>query len=173
MATLEKRPGTLSPLQPQARPDGAVEAGIRRLGPSLSRLVAETAGAFFSSQAGVEAAWDAPRLDGDALHCSQRNVGEKFELLCNLSADREEYARLFPAGVPESIRLDAYCELANCVCGAILADGQFEGEFGYLIPCVPCSGIGRVPAGARALYGAFRLKGAWIRFTLAIRDTAA
>ncbi len=168
MPTLEKRIET----RPQAFAMGEslIESEMRRLGPSLARTVAETAGAFFNSPATLEAAWAAPRLpEGRALRCSQENIGEKYGLLCDLSADMGEYARLFPAGVSDSIKLDAYCELANCICGAILADADFADEFGYLIPCVPCSGAGRLSAGTRSMSGAFRLKDAWIRFSLTVQ----
>ncbi|HKP98138.1 MAG TPA: hypothetical protein VJ385_20580 [Fibrobacteria bacterium] len=162
---------------PKTRPNPAaracpIESGMRRVAPSLARAATETAGAFFCTQAALGTAWEAPGIpETSRLCCSQMNIGEKFELLCNLTTDTAEYAKLFPAGVPDPIRMDAYCELANCICGAILADERFLGEFGYLIPCVPCSGAGSVAAGSRTVRGAFRLAGAWIHFSFAVRET--
>ena len=146
---------------------------MRRAAASFARAAAETAEAFFSSPAAAATAWEAPRLpEGRALYCSQRNIGERYELLLNLAADKSEFGALFPAEVPEAIRMDAYCELANCICGTLLADEGFAGEFGSLIPCVPCSSSGRVTAGARAFRGAFRLRGAWIRYSFSVQETA-
>lgn len=149
-----------------------LETGMRRLAPCFSRAAAETAEAFFSSHAFQGTSWEAPRIPEDsALHCSQKNIGEKYELLLNLTTDKHEYHRLFPSEVSDPIRMDAYCELANCICGSILADAGFLGEFGDLMPCVPCSGAGRMAAGSRAIRGAFRLGGAWIHFSFAVRET--
>ncbi|MEO7427200.1 MAG: hypothetical protein ABI036_18575 [Fibrobacteria bacterium] len=147
-----------------------IETGMRRLAPSLLRTVAETAEAFFAGRADLEPAWDGSGLrDNAALNCSQMNIGEGFELLCCLTTDIGGFDRLFPADVPEPIKMDAYCELANCICGAILADEGFADRFGYMTPCVPCLRPGRIRPGSRALRGALRMKGARIHFSLALR----
>jgi hypothetical protein len=169
MPTLQKTPETRS--LPIVRQPCPIEAGMRRLAASLTRTAAETAGAFFCSQASLESPWEAPRIaDTDSLHCSQKNIGEKYELLCNLTADKAGYDTLFPEGISDQIKMDAYCELANCICGSILADTAFSEEFGYLIPCVPCSGAGRPASGSRTVRGSFRLAGAWIHFSFAVQE---
>lgn len=171
MATLEKC--SQAPARTASETDSRIDHGLRRLGLSLTRTVSETAGAFFCVQASPETVWEAPlTAEADALHCSQKNLGEKYELICGLSADRLEIAHLFPKGASEAMVVDAYCELANCICGAILADAGFADEFGYLIPCVPRPGMDRLPPGSRMLRGAFSLQGAWIRFSLAVRQTS-
>jgi hypothetical protein len=150
----------------------AIESGLRRLAPALARAAAETAGAFFCSQATLGTVWEAPRIpEARSLHCSQKNVGEKFELICNLTTDMTEWKRLFAADVPDQIKMDAYCELANCICGSLLADPGFSDEFGYLIPCVPCTGAGRPEPGSRTVRGTFRLSGTWIHFSFAVQDS--
>jgi hypothetical protein len=160
MPTLEKN--TVEP----------IETGMRRLAPSLLRTVAETAEAFFAGRADLEPAWEGNRpRDNAALNCSQMNIGANYEFLCCLTTDRGGFDRLFAPGIPEPIKMDAYCELANCICGAILADAGFADQFGYLTPCVPCSRPGRIKAGSRALRGALNLKGARIHFSLAMRPT--
>jgi hypothetical protein len=147
-------------------------ATFSRLAPALLRTVAETAEAFFQDAAALEPACDGARMREYAtLNCSQMNIGQNFEFLCCLTTDKNGFDRLFAAGTPEPIKMDAYCELANCICGAILADAGFADEYGYLTPCVPCSAPGRIKAGSRALRGALRLKGARIHFSLALRQT--
>jgi hypothetical protein len=147
-------------------------ATFSRLAPALLRTVAETAEAFFADQAALEPACDGSGIrENAALNCSQMNIGQNYEFLCCLTTDKTGFDRLFAAGIPEPIKMDAYCELANCICGAILADAGFADEFGYLTPCVPCSRPGRIKAGSRALRGALRMKGARIHFSLALRQT--
>jgi hypothetical protein len=165
----EIRPSHLVP--GQACP---IENGMRRLAASLTRSAAETAGAFFCSQAILASHREAPRLpEKGAIRCSQKNIGGKYELLCNLAADKAGFDKLFPAGTSDPIKMDAYCELANCICGSILADAAFSEEFGYLIPCVPCTGAGREAAGSRPLRGAFRLAETWIHFSFTVQEAAA
>lgn len=169
MPTLQETP-EIRPL-PIARPPCPIESGMRRLAASLTRTAAETAGAFFCSQAFPGSAWEAPRIAvKETLRCSQKNIGEKYELLCNLTADKAGYDTLFPEGVSDQLKMDAYCELANCICGSILADSAFSEEFGYLIPCVPCSGAARPAAGSRTVRGSLRLAGAWIHFSFAVQE---
>lgn len=152
---------------------GDIQAGLQRLAPSLSRTVAETAGAFFMAEASLPLNRAAiPRFsDFDAMRCSQKNIGEKYEMICNLAVDRAEWNGLFVNGEPEDLRRDAYSELVNCICGAVLAYSGFTEEYGYLIPCVPCSGPALVPAGASRLKGAFKMGTAWIRFSISMLQT--
>lgn len=148
-----------------------LESGLRRLAPSLARAAAETTGAFFCSQATLGTIWEAPRIpEARSLNCSQKNIGEKFELICNLSTDIAEWGKLFAADVPDQIKMDAYCELANCICGSLMADAGFSDEFGYLIPCVPCTGAGRPDPGSRTMRGTLRLSGTWIHFSFSVQE---
>lgn len=151
-----------------------LEIALLRLGPSLSRTAAETAGAFITAQA-------VPATDGSVipglpdlgvLHCSQKNIGEKLELVCNLSVEKAEWERLFGVGESEEFCIDAFCEMANCICGSLIADPAFTDEFGYLIPCVPCAGPGKPHPGTRGFGGAFRLGGAWVHFSLAMQQAS-
>jgi hypothetical protein len=151
-----------------------IDSAMRKLAPSLARAVSETVSAFFNAQVSLVPAWEAPRIPAlGAIHCSQKNLGERFEMICNLTADKGGWDRLFPALTDEGIRLDAYCELANCICGALVADAAFADWFGYLIPCVPCSGPGCVGDGSHSVNGALRLKGSCILFSFAVREVQA
>jgi hypothetical protein len=151
-----------------------IDAALRRLAPNLARAASETAGAFFSVPVSLASTWDAPRIpELGRIHCSQKNIGEKYEMLCNLTADRFEWDKLFPADVPAQIKLDAYCELANCICGTLLADPGFTDWFGYLIPCVPCSGAGCSGSGSHSIQGALRLSGTWILFSFGVKEVDA
>src|SRR5690349_18127936 len=117
-------------------------SGLQRLSTSRSRTSAETAGALSLADAAVaQTRAAAPRFsDLDAMRCSQKNVGDKYEMICNLTVDRAEWNGVFVNGEPDDLKRDAYSELGNCICGAVLAHAGFTEEFGYLIPCVPCSG---------------------------------
>jgi hypothetical protein len=151
-----------------------IDTAMRKIAASLARAATETVSAFFNAQVSMVPAWEAPRIpELGAIHCSQKNLGEKFEMICNLTADKGGWDRLFPAVADERIRLDAYCELANCICGALVADAAFSDWFGYLIPCVPCSGPGCVGEGSHAVNGALRLNGSWILFSFAVREASA
>ena len=151
-----------------------IDAALRRLGPNLARAASETAGAFFSVPVSLAATWEAPRIaELGRIHCSQKNIGEKYEMICNLTADKFEWEKLFPDDVDGQLKMDAYCELANCMCGTLLADPAFTDWFGYLIPCVPCSGAGCSGEGAHSIQGALRLGGAWILFSFAVQEAEA
>ena len=151
-----------------------LETGLRRVAPSLSRAVTETAEAFFGFKAIQGIPWEAPRIpDNRALYCSQENIGEKYEFLLNLTTDKIDYDRLFAEEVGDQIRMDAYCELANCICGAVLADPAFSDEFGYLIPCVPCNGASRPDGEARSERGSMIVGGAWIHFSFSVQECAS
>ena len=154
--------------------DRPVEREFDRIAPALKRAAAETAGAFLCVPAALGSGGEAPRLSiPDALHCSQMNMGDKHQLLFNLSVEKPEWDKLFDGGIPDAIKLDAYCELANCICGTILADDGFTGEFGYMIPCVPCNGASRPAADSRVERGSMIVGGAWIHFTFALRENDA
>ncbi len=166
---------TAKPKHEELLPDTGfpIDAALRRLGPNLARAASETAGAFFSAPASLAATWEAPRIpELGRIHCSQKNIGEKYELLCNLTADKFEWEKLFPADVDGQLKMDAYCELANCICGTLLADPAFTDWFGYLIPCVPCSGAGCASAEAHSIQGALRISGAWILFSFSVQAIA-
>lgn len=169
---------TLHAVKPEAVPAGnmgfPIDAALRKLAPNLARAASETAGAFFNLPAALATTWDAPRIpELGRIHCSQKNVGDKYEMICNLTADKFGWDKLFPAGADEQLKMDAYCELANCMCGTLLADPGFTDWFGYLIPCVPCSGAGCAGEGAQTIKGALRLNGAWILFSFAVRECEA
>ncbi len=154
--------------------EASLETALRRLSPSMTRAAAETAGAFFCAKTSPGATWEAPRLnDLGSLHCSQRNIGDKFEMTCNLGVERSEWDKLFAPKESEHFKMDAFCEMANCICGALLADPGFSDEFGYLIPCVPCSGSSRSGAGSRTLRGAFRLSGVLVYFAFTVQESLA
>jgi hypothetical protein len=154
--------------------DPRVEGSFDRIAPMLMRAAAETAAAFLCVPAALGSAWEAPRFSiPDALHCSQMNMGDKHQFLFNLSVEKAQWDKLFAGDIPDSIKLDAYCELANCICGTILADAAFAGEFGYMIPCVPCNGVSRPAADSRIERGSMIVGGAWIRFTFALRENDA
>lgn len=154
--------------------DAGLHAALRRLAPTLSRIAADTAGALLG--AGTAADTDpaaAPRFrDLGAIRCSQRNLGETHEMVMNLAADKAEWDRLFPAGESEEYRMDAFRELANCICGGMIGEPAFADEFGCLIPCVPYAGRWNPPADSACFTGAFRRGGAWIRYTLSVRQIA-
>lgn len=151
-----------------------IESALWRLGPAMARVAAETAGAFISTEAVPGTDWTVvPRLpDLGQLRCSQKNIGEKHEMICNLSVEKNEWQRLFASGENEDFTTDAFCEMANCICGGLIADPSFTDEFGYLIPCVPYAGHSKVPAAARTYRGTFRLGGAWIRFSVSVCDAS-
>jgi hypothetical protein len=147
---------------------------MQRLAPALARTAAETAGAFLCAETSVPlAGTPVPRFsDFGAMRCSQKNVGDRHEMICNLAVDKDGWNRLFKGGEPEEIQRDAFCELANCICGAVLANAEFADEFGYLIPCVPCTGSALVPANASRMKGAFKMGGAWIRYSFTVMQAA-
>ncbi len=148
-----------------------MEHSIRVLGPAMIRNLAETAAAFINVPAFYATLWQAPRLSGNqSFQCSQRNLGEKFELTCNLSVETEAWKAFFTAGESEQFQLDAFCEMANCVCGALLADPSLTDEIGYLTPCVPTASAFRPAARSRNLRGAFRLASAWIHFIITLQE---
>lgn len=151
-----------------------LETGLSRLRPRLARVVADTAGDFLAANAVPGSPWMVPsRLpDLGLLHSSQRNLGEKLEMICNLSVEKSEWRRLVGAAGGEDISQDAFCELANCICGNLIADAAFADEFGYLLPCVPCAGRAAAAPGARAARGAFRVGGAWVHFSISVQAAA-
>lgn len=151
-----------------------IESGMQRLAPVLRRVAVETAGAFLCVPASLGSAWEAPRTAvPEALHCSQMNIGEKYQLLCNLSVNKSDWSKLFTSGVNEQIRMDAYCEMANCICGTVLAEADFTGEFGYLIPCVPCNGASRLEGEVIVEQGSMLVGGAWVHFSFAVQECTA
>lgn len=151
-----------------------LEAALRRLGPSVRRVLAETAGAFLAADASPGSDWRTlSRLpDLGVLHCSQRNVGEKLEMICNLEVESSEWRRLLGEAACEDLCQDAFCEMANCICGSLLADAGFLDAFGYLVPCVPFAGPFRVAGDARTLRGAFRLGGALVHYAITVQAAA-
>src|SRR5687768_9256312 len=100
-----------------------LERALRRLGPGMARVAADTAGAFISVEAVLGTDWTViPRLpDLGILRCSQKNIGEKREMVCNLSVEKAEWDRLFGAE-SDDYSVDAFCEMANCICGNLIAD---------------------------------------------------
>lgn len=151
-----------------------LEIALRRLRPTVSRVLAETAGAFLAAESVTGSDWTAmARLpDLGVLQCSQRNVGEKHEMICNLSVEKSEWRRLLGASGCEAFSQDAFCEMANCLCGSLLADAVFLDEFGYLVPCVPYAGHFRMPAETRSLRGAFRIGGVTVHYAIAVLAAA-
>ena len=150
-----------------------LESALRRLSSSLTRSAAETANAFFSANTTPGVIWEARELDLESLQCSQKNIGETHEMTCDLGVKKSDWTRMFTLEETEQFKMDAFCEMANCICGAVLADPGFSDEFGYMIPCVPCSGPSLAMPGSRTLRGAFRLSGILVHFSFAVRETAA
>jgi hypothetical protein len=151
-----------------------IQGSLDRIAPMLMRAAAETSAAFLCVPAALGSARKAPRFSiPDAMHCSQMNMGDKHQFLFNLSVEKAQWNKLFAGPIPDSIKLDAYCELANCICGTILADGEFTDEFGYMIPCVPCNGASRPAADAHIEGGTLIVGGALIHITFAIRENDA
>lgn len=150
------------------------ESVLQCLGPALSRVAAETSGAVLMAEALLASDWNvAPRLpDLGVLRCSQKNIGEKREMVLSLAVDKAEWDRLFASGETEEIRMDAFREMCNCACGGILADAAFTDAFGYLIPCVPSAGATRTSASACSYHAEFRLGGAWVHMTLSVDDAS-
>jgi hypothetical protein len=145
-----------------------------RLETSIGRIIAETAGAFAAADVFPLPDWMAiPRLpDLGILRCSQKNIGDRHEMICNLSVGKSEWQRLIGACEDEAFCLDALCEMANCVCGSLLADAAFADAFGFLIPCVPCAGYCQAGADSATCRGAFRLGGAWIHYAISVQAAA-
>ncbi len=173
MLTLQTAPQTEAKYRPT--PEFSIEAALRSLSSSMTRGAAETAGAFFCTQTspGIERR-KTPRLtDLGSLHCSQKNLGDKFEMTCNLAVERGEWEKMFADNESEQFKMDAFCEMANCICGTLIADPSFTDEFGYMIPCVPCSGPCRILESAPTLRGAFRLAGIRVYFAFTVQETAA
>lgn len=164
-------------LQDQNRVENEIAApaeALQRMGSTLARTAAETAGAFFCAEASLPRGHAVPRFsEFGALRCSQKNVGDRHEMICNLAVDEKEWNALFKSGETEDLKKDAFSELANCICGAVLAHPGFTDEFGYLIPCVPCSGPALIPQGSSRLKGAFKMGGAWIRYSFTVLKASA
>jgi hypothetical protein len=154
--------------------EAGIDAALRRLAPTLSRIAAATAGSLLGTGAmpGSDPSIAPRPRDLGEIRCSQRNIGETHEMVMDLSVDKAEWNRLFAAGEPEDYRMDAFRELVNCICGGLIAEAAFTDEFGYLIPCVPYAGSCAAPADSAGVTGAFRLGGAWIRFTLSIHQAS-
>ena len=157
--------------QPRACP---IEGSLGRIAPMLMRSAVETSSAFLRVPGALGSEREAPHFSiPEAMHCSQMNMGDRHQFLFNLSVEKAQWDSLFSGDMTDCIKLDAYCELANCICGSIMADDAFTDEFGYMIPCVPCNGASRPAGDARIAGGSMMLGGAWIRFTFAIRETDA
>jgi hypothetical protein len=158
------------PIAPARKPD-AIESGLRKLAPTLLRTAAETAGAFFGGQARPESTMKAPYVpDCERLQCTQTNLGGEYALVCTLTTDRSGFGKLLPAGAPETIRLDAYRELVNCICGGLLAEEGFSDAFGYLNPRLPSLGAGKASEAAKTVTCAFRVEGVWFRISLSLME---
>lgn len=157
-------------LSKKNREESPADAVLWCLAPTLAQAVEETAGAFFAAQAVLGADLSAiPTLPASGiLHCSQKNLGETHEMSYDLAVEKTEWDRLFTRGESDEFKVDALCELANCICGSVMADPSFTDEFGYLIPCVPRAGASLPNSDARFQNGAFRLAGVWIHYSMAI-----
>jgi hypothetical protein len=156
-------------------PKARLDAAAHRLRAILGQSAAETVGAFFRSEAVPGPDWTVlPQLsDWETLRCSQKNIGDKVDMICNLSVAKADWYRLFTDGESDDVKADALCELANCVCGSVLADPEFSDEMGYLTPCVPSEGFCKAPAVSRTLRGSVLLKGAAIHFAFSILDSVS
>jgi hypothetical protein len=158
----------------RALQDLSLEGALRHLAPSMTRLAAETAGAFFCAQPSRGSNWETPlRSEKVSLHCSQMNMGERFEMTCNLAVEKDAWSRLFNPGETDQFQMDAFCEMANCICGSLIGDPGFLDEFGYLIPCVPWPGISLAVPGSRTLRGAFRISGILVYVSFTVRETVS
>src|SRR5262245_28098135 len=71
-----------------------IHASLQRLAPVLARASAETAGAFFCAESSLPQGRPSPRFsDLGAMRCSQKNVGDNYEMVCNLAVDKAEWDR--------------------------------------------------------------------------------
>ncbi len=170
MLTLEKKSNSLSKLN--GLPEISLERALSRLASSMTRAAAETAGAFFCTKTSEGASWEVPRLSyQESIFCSQINMGEKYEMLCNLAVDKSDWTKMFTSGESDLFQMDTFCELANCICGTVLADPSFADEFGNLIPCVPFSGVSaQGHPGSKTFRGAFRLSGFLVHFSFTVQE---
>lgn len=169
-------------MSPPSLPCSA-ERALRRLTPAMARAAASTAEAFFPAHGaaapdegfsrpyghgGNRSGRSGSRSGSETLCCSQLNIGERFEMTCDLATDKEEWASLFPRDVPDQVRSDALMELANCICGSLLSDAGLMDELGCLLPCVPSAFIPRAP-GASAVGGALRMSSTLIQYSFSVR----
>jgi hypothetical protein len=155
----------------QARREMELEGILRKLSSIMTQAAAGTASAFFSANTSPGPRWQVPPFnDLESLHCSQRNMGEKFEMTCNLAVAKTDWDRMFPAIESDRFKMDTFCELANCICGTVLAQPEFSQEFGNMIPCVPFSMAAQAVAGSKTLRGAFRLSGILVYFSFTVVD---
>lgn len=159
----------------RSNPKNPLETSLRQLGPGLGQTAAETVGAFFRCEvsAGLME-MSLPRFaDREALYCTQKNLGEKFKMTCSVAVVRQEWNRLFTDGESNAIKNDALWELANCVCGSVIADTGFSDEFGYLTPCVPNGDVQRAPAlPVTTTYRCFVLiKGTAVHFAFTVEES--
>jgi len=152
------------------RESQSLEQILSRLSPLLSRTTAETAGSFFSTISSQSAETKNPKLnDKESLQCSQKNIGEKFEMICNLSVAASDWEKIFSQGESDRYKVDAFCEMANCICGNVIAEPEFSDVFGYLIPCVPWSVPADVSNESRSMRGAFRLAGITVYYAFSMQ----
>jgi hypothetical protein len=170
MSTLQAYPKSENNLL--AIPGYSLEDSLNRLASSLTRATSETANAFFCISA------PAPTKDSNALResgeigshtCSQRNIGDKFEMICNLEVGKADWNSFFTAGESDRFKLDTFCEMANCICGSLLSDPGFSDQFGYMIPCVPWSLSSAPQSNAGTLRGAFRLSEILVYFSISVQ----
>lgn len=180
MSTLQAYPKSENNLF--AVPSYSLETSLHRLASSLTRATSETANAFFcasnSTSASPSPSTPAPtkaskalKVSGEigSLTCSQRNIGDKFEMICNLEVGKADWNLFFTAGESERFKMDTFCEMANCICGSLLSDPGFSDQFGYMIPCVPWS-LGAAPqSSAGTLRGAFRLSEILVYFSISVQ----
>lgn len=163
-------------LSPPTLPLEAVseESILHQLGPAMVRVIATTSGAFLMSEAAPATDWTVvPCLpDLGVLRCSQKNIGEKREMVLNLAVEKAEWDQLFSGGEAEDLRVDAFHEMCNCACGSILAEAAFTDAFGYLIPCVPSAGPAKAPLSAHSYHASFRLGCAWVHIALFVGDVS-
>lgn len=151
-----------------------LENTLRKLSPILSQTATDTAGAFFSTLSIPSADTFPPNFNSnESILCSQKNMGEKFEMICNLAVSAIEWDRLFAPGDSDRYKIDAFCEMANCICGSVIAEADFSDAFGFLIPCVPWAIPADVSTQSASMRGAFRLNGLTVYYAFTIQSSSA
>lgn len=151
-----------------------LENTLRQLSPILSQSATETAGAFFSTLSTPSFDTIPSNLNPkESIFCSQKNIGEKFEMICNLAVSNAEWDKLFTAMDSDRYKIDAFCEMANCICGNVIAEANFSDAFGFLIPCVPWSIPENVSTQSSSMRGAFRLQGLTVYYAFTVQPSTA
>ncbi len=156
-------------------PKPSLDVLLHRLSSSITRATSETANAFFCAMTTDTAKLPKPLkapIEMGSLTCSQKNIGDKYEMICNLEVGKTDWNLFFNSGESDRFTQDTFCEMANCICGTLLSDPGFSDEFGYMIPCVPWSLRAQPQPDASTLRGAFKLSGILVYFSISVQHAS-